>query len=324
MVGLKDVATKANVSMMTVSNVLNGKSNVSDSTKEKVLKVCKDLNYVPNYLGKGLKNGGTNVIVFNFSDFERSFYLRIIQGINEYLNDNGYNFIICTNETSEIFMRSSISRGAISLDSKMSDDYLTKIASDNYPIVLMDRILSSSMTKSVLAENFLASYMLTEKLINNGYEKFAYIKGLNTLDTQERFEGFKKALQDYDIELNENNIYTGDFTKKSGYEVGEKIISFCNVDAILSANDNMALGVLKAAEENSIKVPEDIGIVGFDNTEIARSKGLTSVSIPRYHSGVEAAKLLIKMIDGVEDKTEVIRIETKINWRKTTKVLDFD
>ena len=101
MVGIKDIAKIAGVSVSTVSNVINGRKNVGKKTRERVLQICEEMGYQPNLIGKSLKSGRTNTIVFNFSNFERSFYLKIIKGINDYLSENGFDLIVCTTSSSK-------------------------------------------------------------------------------------------------------------------------------------------------------------------------------------------------------------------------------
>ena len=119
MVGLKDIAKEAGVSISTVSNVLNGKTNMGEETKKRVLAICKEMSYYPNAAGKALKSGTTNTIMFNFSDFDRSFYLKIIKGMSDYVNNNNFDLIICTNKSGEKYMRNNLSSGCIILDKQM-------------------------------------------------------------------------------------------------------------------------------------------------------------------------------------------------------------
>src|SRR5690625_2131053 len=103
MVGLKDIAKQAGVSVSTVSNVINGRKNVGEKTRKRVLEIYDELGYQPNLVGRNLKTGPTNTIVFNFSDFERTFYLKILNGINDYLTSNGFDLIVCTANSSKEF-----------------------------------------------------------------------------------------------------------------------------------------------------------------------------------------------------------------------------
>lgn len=320
MIGIKEIAKLAGVSTSTVSNVLNGRKNVGKETRDRILQICSEQGYQPNILGKILKSGKNNTIVFNFSDFDRTFYLKIINGVSDYLIENGYDLIICTNKSSENFMRNSFTSGAISLDGKMTDDFLISTAKSKYPIVLMDRIIDTDYTKSVLIDNYSAMCELVQRLIDRGYKKFGYIGGLGfTLDNKERFSGFIDTLQANGIEFDSKNYFNGNYRVDSGYQ-GAKIFALSNSlpEVLVCANDDMAFGAMQFLEENHIRVPEDISITGFDDSELADRMGLTTIAIPRYESGYLAAKEIIEMIEGRAD-TGPLKIGAQIKWRKSVK-----
>ncbi|MCJ7840042.1 LacI family transcriptional regulator [Lederbergia sp. NSJ-179] len=320
MVGLKDIAQAAGVSISTVSNVLNGRKNVGKETRDRILQLCEEMGYQPNIMGKSLKKGQTNTIVFNFSDFERSFYLKIIKGIHDYLTENHFDLIVCTTNSSENFMRGHFTQGAIVLDRKMTDAFLVSTASSQFPIVVMDRIIENENIKSVITENYSVMCELTQTLIDKGFRKFGYIGGYeSSLDHQERYQAFIDTLTMNHIPFPRTKYYHGDFSEKSGYRVTNILILSNDLPEILvCANDNMAIGAIKALRENKIEVPKDISVTGFDDSSNAENFGLTTVTIPRYESGYIAAKELVEMIRGAGNQ-EDFKITAKINWRETVR-----
>ncbi|WP_062107305.1 LacI family DNA-binding transcriptional regulator [Bacillus niameyensis] len=320
MVGLKDIAKAAGVSVSTVSNVLNGRKNVGKETKERILQLCEEMGYRPNIIGQSLKTGRTNTIVFNFSNFERSFYLKIIKGINDYLSENGFDLIVCTTNSSKNFMRSNFTRGAIVLDKEMNNEFLVSTAKPDYPIIVMDRLIENDYIKSVITENYTVMGEFVQALIDKGYRNFGYIGGYeSSLDHQERFQAFLDTLTANQISFQRSNYYHGDFSEKSGYRAANILILSNSLPEILvCANDNMAIGALKALKENDYKVPDDISVTGFDDSSTAEAFGLTTITIPRYESGYLAAKELLEMIHGI-GSNENFKITAKINWRKTVK-----
>ncbi|GIN72069.1 LacI family transcriptional regulator [Bacillus sp. J14TS2] len=320
MVGLKDIARAANVSVSTVSNVLNGRKNVGKETKDRILRLCEEMGYQPNIMGKSLKTGQTNTIVFNFSDFERSFYLKIIKGIHDYLSENDFDLIVCTTNSSKNFMRGNFTRGAIVLDKKMADSFLASTANSQFPIVVMDRMLESENIKSVITENYSVMSELTQVLIDKGFRHFGYLGGMETsLDHQERYQAFTDTLAKNNITFQRTNYYHGDFSEQSGYRATNILILSNQLPEILMcANDNMAIGAIKALRENHYDIPKDISITGFDDSSNAENFDLTTVTIPRYESGYIAAKELVEMIHGTANK-EDFKITAKINWRGSVK-----
>jgi len=320
MVGIKDIAKASGVSVSTVSNVINGRKNVGKATREKILQLCEEMGYQPNFLGKTLKSGKTDTVVFNFSDFDRAFYLKIIEGINDYLLENGLDLIISTTNSSQNIMRSNYPQGAIILDKKMDNKFLVSVAGPDFPIVVMDRIVDHEHIKSVVVENYPVMCELVQSLVDKGFREFGYIGGIeNSLDHQERYQAFQDILAKNDIPFQRTHYYHGDFTEESGYRAAKILILSNNLpEVLMCANDNMAIGALKALKENNYTVPDDISITGFDDSSLAETYELTTVAIPRYESGYLAAKELVEMIQGTGNN-QSFKINATIKWRNTVK-----
>lgn len=319
MIGIKDIAKAAGVSPSTVSNVLNGRRNVGEDTRDKVLKLCEEMNYQPNLIGKSLKTGSNQTIMFNFSDFDRQFYLKIIQGISDYAYAKDYDLIICTNKSCEKFMNKTFTNGCIMLDRRCNDNMLIKKASEGYPIIALDRLLEMPYIKSVIVNNYTPEKELVEGLVKNGCRRFAFLGGLDTEDNRERLQAFKDVLDENNIVFHREEYYYGDYKEKSGYQAAKLIMLTENLpDVLVCANDNMAIGAMKAFKENGVKVPEDISVCGFDDTEMAKVMGLTTVAIPNYERGYLAAQYLIENIDGARNY-ETFKIAAKVKWRTSTR-----
>ncbi|TCL57579.1 LacI family transcriptional regulator [Kineothrix alysoides] len=322
MVGIKDIAREAGTSVSTISNVLNGKKNVSEATRERVLNICRELSYYPSVTGRALKVGNNNTIMFNFSDFDRSFYLKIMKGISDYVNDNDFDLIICTNKSGEKYMRNNLSRGCIILDKMMKDNVLLSVANPNYPIVVLDRMLDHRCIKSVVVNNYDPMKEMVHGLVQRGYRKFGFLGGPEyTTDNKERYEAFKDALEEDKIPFRQKFYFKGDYKEKSGYSAAKIMVSTQMMPEILvCANDNMAIGAIKAFNSYGLNVPADIAITGFDDCDLAGAMGLTTISIPNYERGFMAARYLIENIRG-EMNTEPFMIPAKIKWRSS--VLEF-
>jgi len=300
MIGIKDIAKAAGVSTSTVSNVLNGKKNVGEDTKDKILQLCSEMKYYPNVAGKILKSGKSHTILFVFSDFDRSFYLRIIEGINDYVNDNGFDLIICSQKSSLKYMQSNLTRGCIILDERVNNGDILKVASENYHVVVLDRIIDNPYIKSVLVNNYDSMTSLVQIVIEKGYRKFGFIGGPEyTDDNKERFKAFLDTLEKNNIEFFRKNYFSGDYREKSGYRAGKIfLLSEELPEVLVCANDNMAIGAIKAFEDAGLRVPEDIAVTGFDDCDFAESSNLTTVKIPNYERGYLAARCLIENIKG--------------------------
>lgn len=316
MIKLKDIASMAGVSPATVSNVLNGKKNVSEEVRCNIVSLCKQ----HGYQDKARRQSRPNTIVFNFSDFDRSFYLNIIKGISECLTENGYDLIVCNANTSVKYMKRAHSAGAISLDGKMDNQQLLNIADKEYPLVLMDRSLLHTYIKSVLVDNYPGMCSLVQSLCDKGYKRFAYVGGSeHSLDNQERYAALVDTLKNNGLDFNERNNYRSvDYREKSGYQAAKLMLLGKTLPQVLvCASDTLAWGALKACREFGVSVPGDVSVTGFDNSDFASMTGLTTVAIPRFECGFLAAKALLDSINGNLDN-ETARISTSIKWRSST------
>lgn len=318
MVTIRDIAAAAEVSVSTVSNVMNNRPNVGQETRQRILQLCGEMNYIPNAAGKSLKSGTAKTILFNFSDFDRSFYLKIIEGINDCAGAAGYDMMICTTKSCEKFMRNSITSGCIILDGRMKNEALLRAAGERYPIVALDRVLERPYIKSVVVENYAPMIAMMEGIVERGYRKFAFIGGPDyTDDTRERFQAFQDVLVRRGIPFGRENCFSGDYRRQSGCR-GAKIMMLGPdmPEIIVCANDNMAIGAIAALEEGGLRVPEDVAVTGFDNSDHAEAAGLTTVAIPNYERGYLAARSLIENIEGVYNG-ETLKIPAAVTWRNT-------
>ncbi len=316
--GIKDIALMAGVSPSTVSNVLNGRKNAGEKTRERVLEICAQNNYTPDIIGKNLKLGTSNTIAFNFSDFDRAFYLEVIKGISDSLSESGYDLIICTNTSSVNFMRSNLVRGAICLDSKMTDEYMLSIASPKLPLVVLDRVIKHPNVKSVVLDNYPVMCQLVQQLCDKGFKKFGFIGGIaSTLDNSERFSAFADTLEKNSLSFDKRMYFNGDYREKSGYQTARILILGNSVPEVLvCANDSMAIGAIKAFRESGIEVPKDVAVTGFDDGELAAALELTTVTVPRYEAGYLAVKELLELIQGAP-AAQPVKLRAEIVWRGT-------
>jgi len=300
--GVKEIAARAGVSPATVSNVLHDRKNVSEQTRQRVLSLCAETGYDVKAKKCGKAGPKNRTILFSFSDFDRQFYLKIIQGISDCAYANGYDVIICTSQSCQRFMTKKFSGGCIMLDMHCSDEMLMNVAAQDYPILTMDRDLSHPYIKSMVVNNYAPMCELVEQLVERGYRSFAFLAGLDTTDTQERFLAFRHVLEKHNIPFDRRNYLLGDFRERSGYRAAKLLMMSEKLPQVLvCANDNMAVGAMRAFRERKIRVPRDIAVTGFDGTALAAELGLTTVDIHNYERGYLAAQHLLSLLQGSED-----------------------
>jgi LacI family transcriptional regulator len=303
---IKDIAKKAGVSISTVSRVFNNKDLVKDETREKVLKVLETVDYIPNFTAKRLRENTITTIAIIVPDISVSFYAEMIKGVENKANEINCGLIVCDSHNSREKEREYVRYlyddrvdGMIVVVPHQRDEELKKINDDGLSIVVFGRDTESLGISSITVDNFNGAYQTVKHLILHGYKKIAYIGGIegpNDYDHRSRMAGYRQAMLDSHLEIAEGYIDNGAYSEEGGSSAFLRLISLANPpNAIFCANDEMALGVMKMAKRNNIKIPEEMGLVGFDNIRICQytSPTLTTVSQPTYTIGVLLSERLI-------------------------------
>lgn len=328
MATIKDVASLANVSTATVSRVLTGRNRVEDITRQKVLKAVAELNYQPNILGKQLRELQTNNILVVIPDFNNSFYYDILQGIEIKAMELGY----------EILLKHLKNKHKTSLDyfsylqQKQVDGIILLSIGEEEKLrnlgdgrlVLASALLKGSQIPNVAIDNETSAYKMTNHLIQLGHKRIAFISGgLNTISSIDRLKGYKKALQDAEISINEEYVQEGDYYFLSGIEATERLLDLeTKPTAIFAASDQMAAGAMKSIKTRGLSIPNDISVVGFDNTELASmlNPELTTVSQPSFQIGKIAMELMNKQLNGEKIEQKQIIMEGNLVIRESCSV----
>lgn len=321
-VTIKDIAKEANVSVTTVSRVLNNKPDVNYKTKQKVLQVIKKLNYNPNGIARGLVLQKTYTIGLIIPDICNPYFPEVARGVQDQAKKLGYSVILYNsdnNKQSEIeaiqLLKSKQVDGIILSLSVSNSEELDQLEKNNFPVVQIDRKISGSNSPSVTIDNILSAYNATEYLLQLGHTRLAHITGnLGTKTGQDRLQGFQSALQAYGLDGNPIYIREGNYSKDSGYLEMKALLELKQrPTAIFAANDLMALGAYEAIFDAGLKISEEIAIIGHDDIDVASliRPGLTTMSQPTYNLGQIAAKMLIQKISnyGSEDHEETTNDE---------------
>ena len=306
-VKMKNVAKLANVSIATVSRVFNGSDTVADETRKKVMAAVKELDYHPNVLARQLRRMETKTIVVIVPDITNTFFSQVLRGIETIARRNGYRVLLGDTENDITIeheylkaLYEKYADGLILLTAGMGRNTIESLA-EKYPVVLACEYLESTNVPTVSIDNISAARKAAEHLIKLGHKRIAHITGpMNVILSRDRLKGYKQAMKTYGLEVDPLLIIEGDFYYKTGYNLMLKLMSIDNPPtAIFAANDEMAIGAIKAVKANNLKVPEDIAVVGFDDIEIASmyEPSLTTISQPRYEIGQKAMELFIKTIN---------------------------
>lgn len=299
MITIKDVAKHAKVSITTASYALNGLGNISETTRKRVLDAAELLNYHPNAFARNLKKRKTHTIGVFITRFGGSFYEEILEGIHDAVLKTDYELIVCPESgTNRKILTQRQVDGAIVFDSKVQNETIVKLASKGYPIVVLDRDLKVDYVFPLLVDNQQGAREAFNHLYTQGARKIYFISGaLDSLDNTERMNAFIAEAKKNNVS---GQVYNGNFTEESGYAIASMIIEAKDLpDGVFCANDQMAIGFIRALKENHIRVPEDVAVVGFDDIQISRymHPSLSTVGASRFLWGSLAASWLIDFLE---------------------------
>lgn len=299
MTTIKDVAKHARVSITSASYALNGTGTISAATRQRVLEAAEALNYHPNAFARNLKKRKTHTLGVFITRFGGAFYEEILEGIHEAVLSTDYELIVCPeSRTNRRILTHRQVDGAIVFDSKVKSDILLRLASKRFPVVVLDRYLEADYLLPLLVDNPHGAREAFCHLYDQGARRLAFVSGAaDSFDNMERKRAFLDAADQHGLAV---RCYSGNFTEKSGYEIARVIIDDGALpEAVFCANDQMALGFIRAMKDNALKAPDDIAVVGFDDIQIARytQPSLSTIGTSRFSWGSAAATQLIDFLD---------------------------
>lgn len=319
-----EIAKLAGVSRSTVSRVINNYSNVPEETREKVLKVIKEYDYVPHASARmlaGSKNRVIGLFIVDITDTEGSmknritkspYFLEFTSSVIEMASEMGYTVLvhIIHNEEGydkikECYYNKTIS-GGIFIGQSDGDESIKTIINRGYKVVLVDQSIRQddiiyNKCMIVNADNFNGAYTATKYLIDKNHTQIAHITGGTAkFSSNDRIRGYKKALEDAGIPVNKNLIINSEFVENGGYNAVKKLLSRgVKFTAIFASNDKIAFGAIKAIKEEGLKVPDDISVIGFDDIESSKyfNPPLTSIKMELVEMAGIATKSVIESIE---------------------------
>ncbi|MCM3720212.1 LacI family DNA-binding transcriptional regulator [Fictibacillus phosphorivorans] len=321
MVTLKDVAKRAGVSVSTASYSINGSSLITKETKQKVLLAAKEIGYRTNGPAKNLKEKKTNIIGLFLSGFTGPFFTDMMEGIQDVVIQNGYELMVYASDDNHRLLVERYVDGAIILNHHMEDSFLKAIADEKLPCVVLDREIKTPFINHVLLPNEQGSAMAVRYLLEKGHNRIGYMAGSReSYDGEMRLKGFKTEMKKYNRSFSRKDLLRADFTESSGYLAMSQYIEKRTQDvptAFICANDEMAMGAIRAIKEKNLKIPDDIAIVGFDDIYVSKhfSPSITTIKVPRKEWGTIAAQSLFKMMDSTYDAETMEAVSVELMSR---------
>lgn len=307
MANIKDVAERAGVSITTVSHVINETRYVSDDLRARVYSAMEALNYRPNTLARSLRSGRTRTIGLVIPDISNLFFAEISRKIEDKGFEYGYSVILCNTDDDrekeksyiDVLMEKQVD-GIIFISAGAAKESIFKPMEVNIPIVVADRDIPNSTSDVVLIDNHKGGYDATRYLISLNHKRIACISGPSPATPSAlRVEGYKRALEEAGIPIDETLIRPGNFRYESGETCMRELLK--NPDpptAVFVCNDMMALGAIRAIQVSGKRIPEHISLVGFDNIPLSRTiyPALTTMAQPILEMAETAVDLLVERI----------------------------
>ncbi len=330
MANIRKISELAGVSVATVSRVLNNPSTVSEETRNRVIQVIEEMNYVPNSIARSLTTNRTSTIGLIIPNILNPLYPSIAKGVEDVFYKKGYNILLSNTEYDakrekaciEMLLSKKVD-GLIICSSALKNTEFNIITKQKVPFVLLGDYVEDSDINVVYTDYLLGAYMATTHLIKAGYKTIAHISGpMNRRVSIEKLEGYKKALCESGYKYDDEYVITGNNQIDGGHLALKKILKKKGKpDAIFVANDLMALGAIEAIKVAGYTVPGDIAVVGFDDIDVASlvEPKLTTITHPVYRMGLTAARLLLDNVLTEEEECfkQKIFIQPMLKVRKS-------
>ena len=328
MVTIKDVAREANVSVATVSRVLNGSGPVSEATQQLIREVAGKMRYVPHNGARSLITSKTETLGVLLPDLYGEFFSEVIRGMDNTAQRHGFHLLISRSyaDKHEIDMAMRAMRGRVDgvvvMSPDLDDDSLLNLPS-TIPVVLLCSVSRGNQIDSLTIQNCRGAREMVSHLVAQGHTRIAIIKGSpRNYDAAERLRGYRMALRDAGITPDAALEREGDFTEAGGYAASLELLAMKKrPTAIFAANDSMAIGAMSALQAVGCRVPDDIAVTGFDDIPLARymDPPLSSVRVPICELGARAVELLLHGVTHKNDhERRRERVSTELVIRRST------
>jgi len=322
---IKDIAKALNISISTVSKALRDSHEISELTKKLVVDYAEANNYKPNPIAQSLKKGLSMSIGVIVCNIDNNFFSQVINGIESVACDKGYNVIITQSHESYVrecvnvdhLSSRSIDGLIVSLSAETTEvDHFKELHRKGLPIVFFDRITREIDTHTIISNNFKGAYQATEHLIGQGYRRIATITSSNSLSiTMERLHGYKQALLDHGLPIDENYVkycsHGGMIDEETQQAIWELFQEDPPPEAIFTASDRLSTTTFSLMKEMEVDIPRHIALIGFTNSVSAHifNPPLSVIVQPAFEMGKQSTELLIQLI---ESKRPVTKFEKRV------------
>jgi DNA-binding LacI/PurR family transcriptional regulator len=327
---IRDVAKKADVSVATVSRVINHSATVKEATRQKVLSAIKECGFTYNAIARSLSTKKSVTIGVVVPTIINPVFAQSTKGIQDFSNSCGYSIILGNSDYSsdvedrliEVFKEKRV-EGIILTCSNIHHEYIQRLKQFSLPFVLLYNTPFDKTLNFVTIDNYKAAYEIVEHLVKLGHRRIGMIAGRFDMSDRSlaRFQAFKACLKDHGIPDRPIYFIETDLSFEGGRKAMEALLDIIPpLTGIFCSNDFMAMGAMKSIREKGLRIPEDISIVGFDDIEMASyfSPELTTIHQPAYEMGLKGAELLFNISSGDLKDSQHIILEHELVIRNST------
>ncbi|MEK3723881.1 LacI family DNA-binding transcriptional regulator [Paenibacillus sp. FSL H8-0034] len=337
---IKEVSIRAGVSISAVSMVINQKKGIGEETRQRVLKAIEDLNYTPNRFAQGLITNKTNMInvviaANEYNDLINPFFIEIINQVSFHLQATPYKLLlnVIRQKDEEAYYRSELEQpsadGYLICGSRLESDFFVPyMREQELPLLIINRQLVPEPLSSVSPDNFKGSYLITRHLIDLGHKDIAFIGKMNKVNAPElREQGYCYAMKESGLTVREEWIMASSYDQKSGYDGFLQLWKRCLAEgkcpsAVVAGNDSTALGVIEAARELGLRIPEDLSLTGFDGIPNLHllDPPLTTIQIDFKDMGLKIVEKITKMLNGLTQPEQIL-VGVQVKERRSALLL---
>lgn len=324
-----DVAREAGVSIATVSKILNGKGKISPSTKRRVLEAIERLGYQPNLLASALTGKRTYTLGLLIPDVANPFFAEVARSVEDRGQALGFTVILCSTDNQDdrlarylAVLRQKRVDGLIIGTGVDDPRLLAALKEEGLPFTLIARDLPSLPVTSVRVDDFVGGYLAAQHLLELGHRKMVVLtESMTVMSSQERVRGFRQALEEAGVAFPDAGVHTCAARVDDGRRKALEVLDAADrPTAIFAGNDLIAIGVLQAAKEKGMTVPDDLSVVGFDNTVLATicDPPLTTVAQPIEEMGKQVVDLLLRELGGEAEVKQRVILRPELIVRAST------
>ena len=311
--------------------MVNNSRAVSEASRSRVLQAMKLLDYKPNALAQNLRRQQTFSIGMIVPDSANPFFAEVARGIEDTSFEQNHSIILCNTDGdinkqaahTDLLIKNQVA-GILFVAAGISTELIEDLQARRVPLVVVDREVPDVRVDTVLTNHLQGGRLATQHLLDLGHRLIACISGGSDLSpSAERLTGYQQILQENDILVDQSLVVKGDFQYESGYQAARQLLALAeSPTAVFACNDLMAVGVISAATELGLRVPQQLSVVGFDDVRLASftNPPLTTIAQPKYEIGVIATQMLLARAQNLDAPTRLQRLNTALVVRQSTAI----